>query len=348
LVLLAGCAPTQQEVKKPPEIELYWPAPPQVPRIKWVTAYHSSLNLGTGNELMRFLGEEQVITLVRPHGVVADREGNIYVTDIGFGRLVIFKFDLQHKKLKVLGKTGPVKVKIPLGLAIDNDRGLLFVADNGSKAVYAIDKDSGNIKFAIGQEPGTFKNPASVAVDPKRQRVYVGDSKLQVIKAFSYDGKLIWTIGEGKRSNKDTGFNVPSQLALDSKGNLYVADMFNRYVKVFSPDGKFLKKIGYGIGLTSGHFSKLTGVALDTDDHIYALDTDVCNFQIFDQDNRLLLHVGEPGYPPGKFLTPTNIYIDEQNRIYVTDTFNHRVQVFQYLTEEEGKKILESKKIGQG
>jgi len=335
ILLLSGCVSQQKEVKKEePVKEIVWPLPPEKPRVKWIAQYRGSQDLQKGSDILRFLGEERVITLGRPHGIVADRDGNIYVSDIGRGRLAVFVFDFKNKKFRTLGRKGVLKVKIPLGLAIDNERGLIFVADIGNDMVLAIDKDEDEIKFIIGQKPGTFKRPVAVAVDPPRKRVYVADTKLQEIKAFDYDSKLLWTIGKGKRSPDDDGFNDPVALAVDRNGNLYVADKFNRYIKVFSQEGKFIKKIGYGAGLGSGNFSKLVGVALDSDDHIYGVDTDFCNFQIFDQDNNLLLFVGEPGGTPGKFLTPTHIYIDEKDTIYVADTFNRRVQVLQYLKEE--------------
>ncbi|MGH7275360.1 MAG: hypothetical protein ACREIQ_13055 [Nitrospiria bacterium] len=37
----------------------------------------------------------------------------------------------------------------------------------------------------------------------------------------------------------------------------------------------------------------------------------------------------------GNFWLPTGIFGDSQNRIYVADTYNHRVQVFEYLGEEK-------------
>jgi DNA-binding beta-propeller fold protein YncE len=53
--------------------------------------------------------------------------------------------------------------------------------------------------------------------------------------------------------------------------------------------------------------------------------------QIFDQQGQLLLHVGGGGADEGRFWLPTGIAIDQQNRIYVADTYNQRVQIFQLL-----------------
>lgn len=330
----AGCA-SQKAVKAIPD--LAWPSPPEQPKIKLINYYTGKEDVSPDSTLLKLIGEEENVRLVRPHGVVADREGNVYVSDIGYGVWRVYGFDFARKDFMVIGASGSVRLKVPLGLAIDNERRLLFVADGGNNAVYAFDKDSGNVKFVIGQQPGTLMRAASVAVDPARERVYVADTKLQMIKVFTYQDQFLFSIGKGERSDADDGFNVPSQIALDRDGNLYVADMFNRYIKVFNPEGKFVKKIGHGLGASYGYFSKLVGVAVDSEGHVYGLDTDFCNFQVFDQDNNLLIFVGEPGGQLGRFLNPSNIYVDEFDRIYVTDTMNSRIQVFQYLGKQPGK-----------
>jgi len=331
-LVLSGCAGVEQ--KPVPKGEAVWPLPPEKARYKFVAEYRGRRDL-EDSDMLRFLGEQEEVFLERPQGVVADNKGSIYVSDIKM--LKVFVFDLEKKKFRTIGDSGIRKVVIPLGLAIDNKNGLLFVADGGPKQVLAYDKDSGDLKFVIGQQPGTFLRPVTVAVNPDTRRIYVGDTKLQQVKVFDYESRLLFSVGkEGKRSEEDDGFNVPAQIALDRAGNLYVADMFNRYIKKFSPDGKFIEKIGYGTGLSSGNFSKLVGVAVDSEDHVYGLDTEFCNFQVFDQQNRLLLAVGEPGRGPQRMFMPTNIFIDEKDRIYITDTGNKLVKVIQYLGKEGG------------
>ena len=74
---------------------------------------------------------------------------------------------------------------------------------------------------------------------------------------------------------------------------------------------------------------------MDSEGHIYVVDAAFNNFQIFDEEGKLLLWVGNPGSRPGEFYLPSGMYIDREDRIYVTDTFNRRVQVFQYLKENK-------------
>ena len=44
-------------------------------------------------------------------------------------------------------------------------------------------------------------------------------------------------------------------------------------------------------------------------------------------------NLGSAGSEEGSFWLPAGIAADEQDRIYVADTYNHRVQVFQFLGE---------------
>jgi hypothetical protein len=46
---------------------------------------------------------------------------------------------------------------------------------------------------------------------------------------------------------------------------------------------------------------------------------------------QFLLSFGEPGHANGQFDVPTGIAIDAADRIYVVDSQNRRVQVFEYV-----------------
>jgi hypothetical protein len=52
--------------------------------------------------------------------------------------------------------------------------------------------------------------------------------------------------------------------------------------------------------------------------------------QAFDRQGRLLYYFGQKGTGPGEFQLPTGLEIDRNDRIYVVDSFNHRIEVFHY------------------
>jgi DNA-binding beta-propeller fold protein YncE len=50
--------------------------------------------------------------------------------------------------------------------------------------------------------------------------------------------------------------------------------------------------------------------------------------QIFDRQGRLLLAFGEHGAGRGQFMLPRGIYISAEDKVYVADAYNRRVQIF--------------------
>jgi len=153
--------------------------------------------------------------LVVPHGILVDRDGNIWVTDSqgGDGKgHQIFKFNPDGKVLMTLGKAG-----------------------------------------VAGDGPDTFNRPSAVAIASNGD-IFVGDghggdSNARIVK-FSKDGKFIKTWG--KKGSAPGEFSTPHSLAFDSKGRLFVADRENHRIQIFNQDGEFLdqwKQFGMASGI---------------------------------------------------------------------------------------------------
>jgi hypothetical protein len=52
---------------------------------------------------------------------------------------------------------------------------------------------------------------------------------------------------------------------------------------------------------------------------------------VFNREGQLLYYFGSHGTHAGEFQLPAGIFIDHDDRVFVVDSFNRRVQVFQYL-----------------
>ena len=81
----------------------------------------------------------------------------------------------------------------------------------------------------------------------------------------------------------------------------------------------------------AGDFSLPKGVAFDGEGHIYVVDAQFENVQVFDTSGRLLLAFGEEGNGRGAFSLPAGVAIDEGDRVWVADSGNRRVCVFDYV-----------------
>jgi len=47
-----------------------------------------------------------------------------------------------------------------------------------------------------------------------------------------------------------------------------------------------------------------------------------------------LMSFGDEGHGPGQFWLPAGIFVDGRDRIWVADSYNRRVQVFDYLSQQ--------------
>jgi sugar lactone lactonase YvrE len=103
----------------------------------------------------------------------------------------------------------------------------------------------------------------------------------------------------------------------------------NFRVQVFDADGGYLRSFGRA-GDGAGDFDKAKGIAVDSDGHIYVVEGFHDVVQIFDESGKLLLAFAESGAGAGQLWLPTGIAI-AGDRIYVADSANRRLQVFEYV-----------------
>lgn len=159
-------------------------------------------------------------------------------------------------------------------------------------------------------------------------KLFVADSQGHALLCFSLDGRFLSKTG--KRGDGEGEFNFPTHLAVDGQQRLYVTDSMNSRIQVFDASGRFVRQLGQA-GDRPGHFSRPKGVAVDPSGNLYVVDGMFDNVQIFDPAGRVLLFFGAQGSGPGQFWLPNGIAISRSDDIYVADCYNHRIQVFKYL-----------------
>jgi DNA-binding beta-propeller fold protein YncE len=63
---------------------------------------------------------------------------------------------------------------------------------------------------------------------------------------------------------------------------------------------------------------------------VYVVDALWGVVQVFNRQGQLLYTFGAKGTHAGEFQLPSGLFIDHDDHVYVVDSFNRRVQVFQY------------------
>jgi len=331
LALAAGCATVAVPAPAPRPV-VVWPKPPEVPRIAYVNAVARPDDWGIAEGFAagfwKFLVGTVEIPLVNPHGVAVDAEERLYVVD-NFSRKV-HVYDRRGNRHFVFPEQGPDFVS-PIGIAIDERRGRVYVTDSADAVVRVFDREG--VEVSGGIRGGAMGRPTGIAVSAATDELLVVDTLNSTVLRFSLGDHALKGL-TGAEGTADGRFHSPTHLSVSRDGGLVVTDSLNHRVQVFAPDGKFLRAFG-AAGDTPGHFSRPKGAAVDSDGNIYVVDALFDNVQVFDRNGVLLIAFGGPGQGPGEFWLPSGIFIDRGDAIYVSDSYNKRVQVFQYLKNGE-------------
>ncbi len=189
-----------------------------------------------------------------------------------------------------------------------------------------------------------------------------GDANPPILE-FDPSGKLLKSFGVGL-------FAYPHGFTLDRDGSLWASDVNDEEIVLgmsaknadgvvmgqeilkLSPDGRILMTLGKeGVaGTGPDMFDRPTGVAIAPNGDIFVADGhypnhhDTARVVKFSKDGKFIKDWGRKGASPGEFDEPHDIFIGgSQERVYVADRRNRRIQVF----DQEGKFIAAWKQFGQ-
>lgn len=182
-----------------------------------------------------------------------------------------------------------------------------------------------------------------VATD-SRGLIYAADQGVSAIFIFNPEDKdKVELIGNGRQVH----FGSISSVALDDNDRLFVTDVGLHRVDVFKPGTQHELEGAFGADV----LSRPSGIAIDTENRfVYVVDTQNDVVDVFDADSlKLLRKIGTPGKKhtltaPGTFSLPVGVAVDNDGNVYVTDTFNDRVEIF----DPDGEFISTFGKNGDG
>ena len=207
---------------------------------------------------------------------------------------------------------------------------------------------SGVSDFADGSAlTAQFNNPRGIA-RAADGRVFVADTFNNRIRVISADGATVSTYaGDGVSAFADGStstarFSSPRGIAVAADGRLFVADERNHRIRVISADGATVSTYaGDGVstfadGSTStARFNFPRGIAVAADGRVFVADTFNNRIRVISADGATVsTYAGISGFgfangstSTARFDQPQGVAVAADGRVFVADTFNHRIRV---------------------
>jgi DNA-binding beta-propeller fold protein YncE len=178
-------------------------------------------------------------------------------------------------------------------------------------------------KFNPKSFPFQLIGPYGIAVDSKGL-VYVADQRVGAVFIFNTESRETQLIRNGFEAH----FGWINGLAIDDDDRLFVSDGKMHRVIIFNAKHEVESQITEGL-------QDPVGIAIDTENRfLYVVDTQQDQVLVYDADSlKLLRRIGTGGKnhfltSPGDFAAPQDVAVDGDGNVYVTDTLNNRVEIF--------------------
>jgi DNA-binding beta-propeller fold protein YncE len=279
--------------------------------------------------------------LDRPMGVASDPRGNVWVSDTGNSRVVVF--DASGVVVRVVGADeGPGRLESPYGVTVDAERDRVYVADWTAGAVRVYSSESGRYLESLPapeQDPAVFGgqgfSPYHVRAVGSRVVVSSNDG----LYFFDRTGMVAERWGGQARGQAPGEFNFPNAFDVEpSTGRVYVADTLNRRIVALERDG--------GVAWISGSpdqeeqitgFWQLPrGLVVASDGNVFVVDTfrfdsqgeGIGHIVVLNPDGELVSEFWRSGSTGDGLNFPEKIGVGPDGTFAIADRDNHRVILF--------------------
>jgi streptogramin lyase len=174
----------------------------------------------------------------------------------------------------------------------------------------------GGVSASFGE--GQITSPQGLAIDPTTQNLWVASFGGGVVE-FDASRAVVGTFGTSGPGAIQKGVGV----AIDSKGNVYVGDYGADRVVELDPGGQFVATFpGADAGVTLG---LVTGVALDAQDHLFAVDDTDSLVYAFDASGNVTRSFStsqsDAGFSP--LAGSVGAHFDASGNLWIADYYYH-------------------------
>jgi len=168
--------------------------------------------------------------------------------------------------------------------------------------------------FGSAAKNDAINKPYGLAI--YRGIIYACDTKRNLINIFDVPGErfgYLGTMGPGK-------LKKPINITIDADGTRFVADAGRGDIVMFNKNDDYLGSFG------AAELERPVDIAVN-DSLAFVCDAATNEVVVFRKHyRRYAYRFGGNGTKAGKFARPTNIALDRDGNVYVSDTINGRVQ----------------------
>ncbi len=174
-------------------------------------------------------------------------------------------------------------------------------------------------EFLLGEQTVMKRIGRPVDIGTEKGKIYVSDRLYKKILIIDLEKNEFDYI-------RDTGIGTITDSAgmwITKDGLKYVADMGRKQILVYDDKNEFLRVYG-----EVDQFDKPMDVAV-FENRIYVSDIDKSKIIVLDKNTgKMVQEIGEQGKDEGMFFKPSYVSVDGEGNLFVTDSFNFRIQMF--------------------
>ncbi len=247
------------------------------------------------------------------------RDDWMYIADAGEGML--FKYNLSNRRIEPILWAGDEVAGEVSDIYIARDYSF-YVTDVSGKRVLHF-SPAGRL-LRVFQDAPNISRPIAIHVDEDRRLLYVADEVYSKVVVFGFDGVPIR--GFGARGQGPGHFRIVTDMVRARQGGFYISDRIELPVQLFDAQGRYIEHFG------EQELMFPTALAEDRFGRVFVSDKSDSLIKVFRQ-GELIDAVGRNGYGPGEFRYIGDMKI-KGNTLYVADTLNGRIQVFDILADD--------------
>lgn len=255
-------------------------------------------------------------------------DGRLLISDSENGRLQICTVSGQCEVLTAAVSGGRNSVIDGDGNIIVTSQHLLTFCDPDGACSWLFG--------ARGSALGQFEHPVGIDIDTQG-RLVIADRLNHRVQFCDYDGNCsaFGTLNASPQAMPGE-FWEPFSILAEPDGTILVGEVGNEVISVCNEAGECSARLWTPLasgGTGIGEFANPSDMARTSRGDLFVTElrndrVQLCDITVDDPGDACIVF-GEEGTGNGQFDNPTAVYIDEQDRVYVAEGNNHRIQILQ-------------------